>query len=266
MVDETKLTAIRPWIEEQLKPISEADSGPLADYVVALLKHDLSANELRKMCEEQLQEFLHDNTTSFLENLMHVVEFGVPKNEPEPNQFGGQEQFRRNFRNGARDYMGGEEYVPRAPVGYSMPQTQWSNGVPLLQVPAMPIPNSQGYIPPFNFAASPMFQFSQGGFRSRGGRGGRQGSVRRGSRSDISDHSARQVSLTAKILVVEKIPSDKFHEESLREYFSRFGTLTRVKLNNSLQVAELEFETHAQALAAYQSPDSIFGNRLVKVY
>ena len=39
---------------------SDADSDVLADYVLALLRHDLPVEEVRKLCIDQLEDFLKD--------------------------------------------------------------------------------------------------------------------------------------------------------------------------------------------------------------
>jgi hypothetical protein len=39
---------------------SDADSDVLADYVIALLRHDQPVDEVRKLCDDQLEDFLKD--------------------------------------------------------------------------------------------------------------------------------------------------------------------------------------------------------------
>jgi len=39
---------------------SDADSDVLADYVLALLRHDQPVEEVRKLCIDQLEDFLKD--------------------------------------------------------------------------------------------------------------------------------------------------------------------------------------------------------------
>jgi len=40
------------------------DADVLADYVLALLKHDGDEKEIRKLCETELPDFLKDRTRS----------------------------------------------------------------------------------------------------------------------------------------------------------------------------------------------------------
>lgn len=67
-------------------------------------------------------------------------------------------------------------------------------------------------------------------------------------------------------LVIEKLPADKFNEEDLKNYFSQFGEITNLSLDHVNHLAELEYATHHEALAAWSSPAAIFDNRFVKVY
>ena len=46
------------------KNSSDADSDVLADYVLALLRHDQTQEEVQKLCIEQLDDFLHDRICS----------------------------------------------------------------------------------------------------------------------------------------------------------------------------------------------------------
>jgi hypothetical protein len=41
---------------------SDADPDVLADYVLALLRHDGDINDVRKLCEEEIPDFLKEGT------------------------------------------------------------------------------------------------------------------------------------------------------------------------------------------------------------
>lgn len=71
---------------------------------------------------------------------------------------------------------------------------------------------------------------------------------------------------TKKKLIVEKLPDDKFNQESLKEYFSQFGQVVSINLDQKQHLAELEFGSHNEARAAWSSSAPIFDNRFVKVY
>ncbi|KAJ3141375.1 hypothetical protein HK100_007614 [Physocladia obscura] len=52
----------------------DADPSVLAEYVIALLKHDKTDADLRTLCREQLEEFLKHETESFVSNLFVAVQ------------------------------------------------------------------------------------------------------------------------------------------------------------------------------------------------
>lgn len=294
MVDSQVLQAIRPWVEHKLSPISEHEPKVLTDYVIALLSHDMPLEELEKECNTQLQDFLHEHTGPFVGELMqelrNVLNGGSTKPEeyrPEQAQVGGQEHFRNNFRD--RDMnqgpQGGQGSAFQHPDQPPAPAGVWSNGV-FIPSEAMPLPNNQGFIPPFDMNQPPQF-FNNMGFQGppRGGGGGRgrgRGGARRGgyrqygrggaggaggSALDAGIATSRDDDTNSKRkLVVDKIPEDRLNESDIRNYFGQFGTITELTVNPEHKSAILEFESHDQARAAWQSPQVIFDNRFVKVY
>lgn len=71
---------LQRWLANQLKSISDADPVALASYAIALLKHhDKKGDVLKNHCEEQLFDFLKENTTSFMESLFRVLNDGSYK-------------------------------------------------------------------------------------------------------------------------------------------------------------------------------------------
>lgn len=67
-------------------------------------------------------------------------------------------------------------------------------------------------------------------------------------------------------LIVENIPDKNCNEESIRDFFGRFGTIVNVSTEPESHLAHLEYSTHEEAKACHESPEPIFGNRFVKVY
>ncbi|KAF2205762.1 hypothetical protein GQ43DRAFT_385257 [Delitschia confertaspora ATCC 74209] len=67
-------------------------------------------------------------------------------------------------------------------------------------------------------------------------------------------------------VVVEQIPEEKFDEQSVRGFFSEFGTILDVQMQAYKRLAIVKFEDHFSARKAYDSPKAIFDNRFVKVY
>jgi RNA-binding protein 26 len=45
-------------------PRSDADADVLADYVLALLRHDGDIDTVRRLCEEEIPDFLKEGTTA----------------------------------------------------------------------------------------------------------------------------------------------------------------------------------------------------------
>ena len=93
---------------------------------------------------------------------------------------------------------------------------------------------------------------------ARGGMGGRRG---RGGRREQND---RPTQLAKSTLFVANVPEDKCNFGDLNNYFSKFGSLSNIRLLPSNR-ALLEFSTRQQAQAALNSVDAVFGNRHVKV-
>ncbi|KAJ3356050.1 hypothetical protein HDU83_001964 [Entophlyctis luteolus] len=56
-----------------LEPVCDADPSVLAEYVVALLRHDRPDADLRQLCVEQLDEFLKNETEAFVSKLFEAV-------------------------------------------------------------------------------------------------------------------------------------------------------------------------------------------------
>ncbi|MBE7180070.1 MAG: hypothetical protein INR71_02485, partial [Terriglobus roseus] len=100
--------------------------------------------------------------------------------------------------------------------------------------------------------------------RGRGERGRRARGSRRG-RADFSMKGPeRDASNTA--IVVEQIPPEHFSEGSLRAFFSDFGDITEVTMQEQRRLAIVRYGDHESARRAYESPKTIFDNRFVKVY
>lgn len=67
-------------------------------------------------------------------------------------------------------------------------------------------------------------------------------------------------------LVVEQIPEENFSEDTIRDFFSQFGTIVEVQMSAYKRLAIVKFADHAAANEAYNSPKAVFENRFVKVY
>ncbi|ORY45433.1 hypothetical protein BCR35DRAFT_311090 [Leucosporidium creatinivorum] len=67
------LASLRPWLQLHLEPICDADPVVLSDYIVALLKHEVSIDDLKKLCQEQLEDFLGQETAPFITRLFFFL-------------------------------------------------------------------------------------------------------------------------------------------------------------------------------------------------
>ncbi|KAF1949545.1 hypothetical protein CC80DRAFT_540233, partial [Byssothecium circinans] len=81
-----------------------------------------------------------------------------------------------------------------------------------------------------------------------------------------TSHLGTPNDLNNKSLVVEQIPQDHFSEEHVRAFFSEFGKIVDVKLQEHKRRAIVEFRHHDSVQRAYDNPKIIFDNRFVKVH
>ncbi|KAF9994323.1 hypothetical protein BGZ80_005782 [Entomortierella chlamydospora] len=73
-IDDTTLDDLKAYLTKELTLISDADPGMLADYIIALLKHDKENNELKTLCVSQLEDFLLEETEPFVTSLFKVLD------------------------------------------------------------------------------------------------------------------------------------------------------------------------------------------------
>ncbi|KAF7310699.1 hypothetical protein HMN09_00612800 [Mycena chlorophos] len=65
--------ALKPWLVRTLEPICDAEPGALADYILALLKHNVPESEMRNELALQLQEFLENECRPFIDTLFTAI-------------------------------------------------------------------------------------------------------------------------------------------------------------------------------------------------
>ncbi|KAG0697156.1 hypothetical protein DFH29DRAFT_991492 [Suillus ampliporus] len=73
LYDSTTAQHLKPWLVRTLEPICDAEPGALAEYILALLKHNVPENEMRKELSSQLEEFLEKEGPSFIDTLFTVL-------------------------------------------------------------------------------------------------------------------------------------------------------------------------------------------------
>ncbi|KAI0082217.1 hypothetical protein K474DRAFT_1634213 [Panus rudis PR-1116 ss-1] len=79
-------THLKPWLVRTLEPICDAEPGALAEYILALLKHNAPEADLRRELNTELEEFLENETTPFIDTLFTALRTKsyLPYTEPAP--------------------------------------------------------------------------------------------------------------------------------------------------------------------------------------
>ncbi|KXX79786.1 RNA-binding protein 26 [Madurella mycetomatis] len=80
---------LKKWIVKRLENTSDADADVLADYVLALLRHDGDVKDVRKLCEEEIPDFLKEDSSVFVSDVFDAIAYrsylpGAPP--PPPKQ------------------------------------------------------------------------------------------------------------------------------------------------------------------------------------
>ncbi|KAL5084182.1 hypothetical protein Trisim1_012257 [Trichoderma cf. simile WF8] len=66
---------LKTWIVKRIENTSDADSDVLADYVIALLKHDGDAQSVRQLCEAEIPDFLTEDSKAFLDDVFQAIAY-----------------------------------------------------------------------------------------------------------------------------------------------------------------------------------------------
>ncbi|KAI8957690.1 hypothetical protein F5Y11DRAFT_338698 [Daldinia sp. FL1419] len=88
---ESDASLLRAWIIRRLANTSDADADVLADYVLALLRHDGDVESIRKMFEEEIPDFLREDAAAFTDDVFQAVKYrsylpGAPPAPPSARQ------------------------------------------------------------------------------------------------------------------------------------------------------------------------------------
>lgn len=71
---ETDIPPFKSWILRRVKQVVESDHDILADYIIALLQHEGTIDQLRQICLKDLKDFLHAQTEPFVEELLSAYQ------------------------------------------------------------------------------------------------------------------------------------------------------------------------------------------------
>ncbi|KAI1267123.1 hypothetical protein F5Y18DRAFT_379049 [Xylariaceae sp. FL1019] len=81
---------LKAWIVKRLANNSDADADVLADYVLALLRHDGDTETIRQLFNDEIQDFLGADAPAFTDQVLQVVKYrsympGAPPPPPPPS-------------------------------------------------------------------------------------------------------------------------------------------------------------------------------------
>ncbi|WZH41596.1 uncharacterized protein QYS62_002549 [Fusarium acuminatum] len=251
---------LKAWIVKRIENTSDADADVLAEYVIALLKHDGNADAVRKLCEQEIPDFLSEDPKAFLDDVFQTIAYRsyLPGAPPAPKIGAEPETIQPSITesalpNGSRkrgfydldehDNQDGFDFFNRDGRAQKQPRRGG--------------PNAPKSMNPWAFPPD----------AGRGGRGGRRnrGSKKGGARAPFSADGPNH-DRTKSTIVVENIPEESFSEEQVREFFSQFGNIQEISMQPYKHLAIVKYDKWGSANAAYQSPKVIFDNRFVKVF
>ncbi|KAJ4270398.1 hypothetical protein NW762_002079 [Fusarium torreyae] len=72
---EDEAPLLKAWIVKRIENTSDADADVLAEYVIALLKHDGDADAVRKLCEQEIPDFLSEDPKAFLDDVFQAIAY-----------------------------------------------------------------------------------------------------------------------------------------------------------------------------------------------
>ncbi|OTB00404.1 hypothetical protein M426DRAFT_15542 [Hypoxylon sp. CI-4A] len=77
---------LRSWVMRRLANTSDADADVLAEYVLALLRHEGDLESVRTMFAEEIPDFLRDNHEAFTEDVFQAIKYRsyIPGAPPAP--------------------------------------------------------------------------------------------------------------------------------------------------------------------------------------
>ncbi|KAK1834349.1 hypothetical protein QBC39DRAFT_424285 [Podospora conica] len=79
---------LKKWIVKRIENTSDADADVLADYVLALLRHDGSPDDVRKLCESEIPDFLKEDPSGFVNEVFEIISYKsyLPGAPPPPSK------------------------------------------------------------------------------------------------------------------------------------------------------------------------------------
>ncbi|VUC22097.1 unnamed protein product [Clonostachys rosea] len=83
---------LKTWIVNRIEDTSNADAEVLAEYIIALLKHDGDKASVRALCEQEIPDFLSEDAKPFLDDVFQAIAYksyipgAAPAPKPQPRK------------------------------------------------------------------------------------------------------------------------------------------------------------------------------------
>ncbi|KXJ86207.1 hypothetical protein Micbo1qcDRAFT_237134 [Microdochium bolleyi] len=221
------------------------------------------------------QGFPQIDPNLILQNIQMLQQLGIPL--PDPSNFGapGSQKSRKKKRR-CRDYdkkgycaRGSKCKFEHGPESVFLPSFMPPNGdVALEYDPSNPAMAMGGMFP--SQTSLPYEQQNGSGqlhdrAQQANGREARKGQKQKGKQPVATVNGPVHDRSRTKI-VVQNIPKENLTEDQIRDFFSQFGAIKDIAIQEHKRLAVLNFETWEAANAAWSSPKVIFDNRFVKVF
>lgn len=225
--------ALKDFLLRDLRALSDADPDVLADYILALLKHDRP--NMEEWLVSQLADFLHANAKPFVQRLLrHVLTSNESITSNDISRVPIVEPRQRPV----------EERVESRPRNDSIDENE----------------DRRSRYDSRRRSRSPRRdrQSDRNNSRSRQDRPDRDRERPKRIMKN-NNHETR--------LIVDRIPNQYCTIDAVTDYFKRFGRLVQVTITDPREgKAVIEFEGKEEAQRALLCPDAMFGNRFVRLY
>ena len=268
IIAEADTQILQAWLERRLATISDAEAPILAEYCIALLNHDQPPEEVRRVCIEQLNDFLRDDTTRFVDEVFEALRT-------------------RAFVD-ARSQVGAAQIQAVAPpVVTAQIQAVAPPVVTATHAPPPPysrqdddsamMVDQQTEVGRDYRQRKPCFTYQRTGQCSRGAACRYEhvpapddhtprSTERRPRTEGPQRHRGPQHDRTKSTLIVENIPGERLDTTAVQQYFGQFGEIQQIDLDTREKRAIVKFADWESANRAWTSPAAVFDNRFVKVF
>lgn len=272
------------WLTFELAPVTQADPGVLAKYVLALVHELLNTKSLGPEASRrlvgQLDSFLDGHCESFVERLLarldstgyalagrldnsaqlrHPADEDTGRSDEDED-----EPHRRDWTDSpprrGRLLSAVEVRERSRSRSRSRERSREERGPPSWRPRDAGRPARGQAPPPMQWCPPPPARRDQGQPPAMPGRG--EVPASRHGPAPAAAH--RERALTT--LRVSRIPSELWHPDRLRAFFSKFGRVADVRMGRrELADAFVQMGDAAAAAAALQSPEAVLGNRFVQL-